>query len=345
MQHSVPNPPKGALGFALMLGLGVLVGGCDGAGDPTTPGATVSLRLMDLPAYDTAAVGPFAAWSIDSASQVTLLGRFAGAAQSLELTYDLEDEDPRALMITLEEPNSTSTGPSDLRIMGGPFVSDVAGLSVVGYLTPNLTLETDPGAHRLGGFEDLGGVGVLTAQDVGLWLIDPAGDTVDGSAYLDFTPLTAGWTYEGWVVRDWQTPDEVWLSYGKFLPDEFRQARFRDDTGLGPYSGRVDYVRALPEDVFVPGDDWVANPLTVPVPGGLSLPLDLNGCVACGQASRWTHVISIEPFTDRDEDPWAAVPFFLRPYWNPIGEADPEVPRKVLIRSQSLPFGDAQIVR
>ena len=325
----------------------MVVGGlpaCDSDAAPTPTGSTLTVRLLELPAYDTVAQGPFALWSIGPAAEIRLLGRFAGTGMPLDLTYDLDGLSPEALMLTLEPPNGVGPGPSDLRILGGPFLSDLAGLSVVGYLTPNLNLETVPGDHRLGTFEDVGGVGVLEARDSGLWLIDPAGDTASGSAYLDFTPLTAGWTYEGWVVRDWQTSDEVWLSYGKFLPDEFRQVRFRDETGLGPYSGRADYVRALPEDVFVPGDDWVANPLGLPLPAGLTLPLDLNGCAACAEPSRWTHVITVEPFTDRSEDPWSASPFFVQPYANAIGEAPPEEGRTLLLRSQSLPRGEARIV-
>ncbi|NIQ59452.1 MAG: hypothetical protein GWN71_40710, partial [Gammaproteobacteria bacterium] len=65
------------------------------------------------------------------------------------------------------------------------------------------------------------------------------GDTADGSFFLSFTPLTRGWVYEGWVVRDHGSPEAVWVSYGKFTPNSFRRQDRRDDTGLGPFSGQL----------------------------------------------------------------------------------------------------------
>ncbi|HEX6316628.1 MAG TPA: hypothetical protein VFZ73_17270, partial [Gemmatimonadaceae bacterium] len=162
-------------------------------------------------------------------------------------------------------------------------------------------------------------------------------------------PLTRGWAYEGWVVRDRGSPDAVWLSYGQFLPNNIRKARFRDDTGLGPFSGYIDYERARSAEIHYPGDDWAGNPLALPVPGGLTPPLDLNGDAAAGVASRWTHVITIEPVYEDDgnrtEPPWQAQPFFLRPYDNAIGEAAPGEPRTIEFRPGALPHGSAHIRR
>jgi hypothetical protein len=184
-------------------------------------------------------------------------------------------------------------------------------------------------------------------SEAGLWLFNLGGDTLDGSYYLDFSPLTEGWWYEGWIVQDYGTPAAVWLSYGKFRPDAFRQANTRDDTGLGPFSGRRDYEAALALQVRVPGDDWLANPLGLTVPGGLPLPLDLNGDANSSTASRWTHVITIEPWgPNREPEPFTEVrPFFLAPYRNAIGEGSPDEPRSIEFHPDNLPAGTAVLLQ
>jgi len=329
--------------MGLMLALSLLC--CDSGDELTQPQPRLTLRLLELPAYDTTVVGPFAVWVLEGNSSPVLLGRFEATGAPLDLAFELDRPQPDGVMVTLEPPRRTTSSPSQQRIMGGAFASDLAGLSVVGFLTPNLNLETVPGAHRLGTFEEVAGRGRLSSSDAGLWLTDPRGTIADGTAYLSLTPLTPGWIYEGWVVRDWHSASEVWLSYGKFSPDSLRQVRSRDDTGPGPFSGSADYVEVWPQDVVVPGDDWLSNPMDLVLPTGVTLPLDLNGCEACGEPSRWTHLISVEPSTDQGEAPWEAEPFFIRPYANPIGEGRSEEPRAVLIRSQSLPRGEARIVR
>ena len=108
----------------------------------------------------------------------------------------------------------------------------------------------------------------------------------------------------------------------------------------------------------MPGDDWIGNPHGYPVPGDLPLPLDLNGCVdfvddqgntllECRDIyegpSRFTHVITIEPIRDLDEDPWLAQPFFLELYMNPVGEGHPAVKRVLEFQPQNLPVGTATL--
>ncbi len=307
----------------------------------------MTATIQGLPALDTAAVGPYELWVVGSDGVVASLGRFASdGSPSLSISGTVEMADPVAVMLTLEpKPDSTPLGPSELRLLGGPLRDDRAQLDVVGYLTPNLAFEANPGTHVLATFGDplLGGA----ADDAGLWLRNPGplADTLDGSYFVDLSPLTAGWSYEGWVVADYGTPSAVWFSYGKFAPDDRRQASQRDESGLGPFSGALDYERALPFDAIVPGDDWLGNPLDVPVPGGLPLPLDLNGCQgpACHSAwvgpSRFTHVITIEPYNDRWEEPWLAEPFFLQPYRNAIGEDEPAVGRPLVLRTEAFPTG------
>ena len=78
-------------------------------------------------------------------------------------------------------------------------------------------------------------------EDAGVWLFnifpDSGGANYENRHFfLDFTPLTRGWIYEGWMVYEYGTANEAWFSYGKFETDEFKDARFRDSSGLGPFS-------------------------------------------------------------------------------------------------------------
>src|SRR5690606_35776547 len=82
----------------------------------------------------------------------------------------------------------------------------------------------------------------------------------------------------------------------------------------GPYSGPPAFGGPGPEET--PAADWLQSPRGLPLPAGVSLPLDLLERTAAGE-SRWTHVISIEPATDRGEPIGAERPFFLQPYRDP----------------------------
>lgn len=343
--------------FRAQVAAGILsvagIAACDtGPTVSADPSVVLEVTVAGLPALDTLLSGPYELWAIGTGGEVASMGRFAGAADASPLTVGgtAPLAEPAAVMVTLEPvPDSTPAGPSELRLVGGRFDGQAAVLGTLGYLTPNLPLEIAPGAHVLGTFAD---PATGAGPGAGLWLHNPGSlaDTLDGSYFVDLTPLTAGWLYEGWVVMDYGTPTAVWFSYGKFAPDDQRQVSGRDETGLGPFSGVLDYERTLPFDAIVPGDDWAANPLGVAVPGDLPLPLDLNGCLgsACppewAGPSRFTHVITIEPYNDRWEDPWVAEPFFLEVYRNAIGEADEEQGRTLILRTDRLPTGTARIV-
>jgi hypothetical protein len=125
----------------------------------------------------------------------------------------------------------------------------------------------------------------------------------------------------------------------KFRPDQTGAVNGRDDTGWGPFSGVTDF-RTAGEEEF-PGDDWIANPLDLPFPAALTLPLDLREHTASG-ASRWTHVITIEPASDRGEPIGDERPFILRPYHDPFGDRGPAEPRTITFRGESVPRGRVQ---
>lgn len=333
-----------------------VLGACEDAGTAPVPteGPDIQLTLERLLPLDATADASYEVWALDGDARFHSLGPVTpDGSGRWEGVLESPVEDPAVVLISIEPAGAPATRPSLRMVMGGAIKDGEASLEVTGYLTPNIPLEPTPGAHVLATHWASGPAGLPARDDAGIWLYDPAGDTADASLYLTFTPLTEGWTYGGWVVRDHGTLDEVWVSYGTFRPDPLRRASARDYTGLGPFSGKSDYRQALPLAVSYPGDDWLANPLGVPVPGGLPLPFDLNGCTDAAEdclgrgeepgPSRWTHVITLEPYEDRYEDPWLARPSPIRVYRNTIGEAPPEAPREILFLADELPRGHAVI--
>lgn len=323
----------------------LLVAACgeEGVGPPA--GTTdVVLELTGLRALDSVAEGTYEAWAVAADGRIASAGRF-----SLPLDGPLVVVSPIGapahFMITVEPPGDADDRPSPHKLLGGRFTGATAVLDINRYVTAGIPLEPAPGTHVLFTPSDNAELGYPSHEDAGIWLFNIRGDTLDGSFYLTFTPLTAGWSYEGWVVRDYASDSAVWLSYGKFAPDQFRKANTRDDTGLGPYSGQLDYRQAMPQEIRFPGDDWVANPYGEPVPGDVALPIDLNGGGPAALPSRWTHVITIEPWgPDRDpEMPRDARPFLLAPYSNPIGQGRPEEPRTIEYHAELLPTGIATL--
>jgi hypothetical protein len=136
------------------------------------------------------------------------------------------------------------------------------------------------------------------------------------------------------MVRDYGSAHEIWLSYGKFLPDWTGTVNAPDDTGWGPFSGVTDFTNSRLEDF--PGDDWISNPLHFPFPAELTLPLNLRERDSSGKL-RWTHVISIEPVTDKGEPIGSERPFFLRPYADAFGDLNPGVPRTITMHREAVP--------
>ncbi len=316
----------------------------DSAGPPLEAPSSLSLRIENFAKLDAQLAGTYEAWVVDSEGVWRSAGRFASAStapQDIPLTSPIRN--PVEVVITIEPPGDTDATASPLRLIGGRMTGGSARLEYNRYLTPGVVLEPSPGQHFLFTPSDNFELGYPSYEDAGIWVMNFFEDEEDGSFFVSFTPLQPGWTYEGWVVRDYGTANAIWVSYGKFLPDNRKKANRRDDTGLGPYSGQIEYSTAMEDEVYFPGDDWLANPHGYPVPGDLALPFDLNGDAARGIPSRWTHVITIEPRTDGGEDPWLARPFFLQPYRNAIGEGAADVGRKILFHPDELPRGSVRI--
>jgi hypothetical protein len=105
----------------------------------------------------------------------------------------------------------------------------------------------------------------------GIWFLALPGPT----ASLDLPELPAGWTYEGWAVID-----GIPVTSGTFL-----DTAAADDAA--PFSG--------PETgPPFPGEDFLVN-----APEGVTLPTDLGGA---------TIVVSVEPFPDDGQEPFALKP-------------------------------------
>lgn len=316
----------------------------DGIGPPVEGLIDVALSFERLPAPQPDE-GSYEAWAVGSDGSIRSAGRFS-LSGSGTATVTSPIQNPEHFMITLEPPGDDDDQPSSHKLLGGRFADGVAELDLNRYVTAGIPLEETPGTHALFTPSDNAELGYPSFEDAGIWVFNVGGDTLDGSFFITLTPLTVGWSYEGWAVRDYGTPDAVWLSYGKFAPDNFKRVRYRDDTGLGVFSGQQDYRYAMPLEVVMPGDDWLVNKFSVPVPGNLTLPLDLNGDATKGIPSRFTHVITIEPWGPQREPemPHEAEPFFLRPYRNPIGEGTAEVPRTIEYHPAELPRGTATLV-
>ena len=332
-----------------LLLVGLLTGCSDaGTGPMFEAGVAVQLTVTGLRPLDPGTEGAYEAWVVSDEGEILSSGRFSvTTAEQSTRRVESPIEHPEYFMLTVEPPGDEDGHPSLHKLLGGRFDGAVAALEMTGYVTVvGIRLEADPGTHVLTTPSDDDARGFPSSEDAGLWLFNPGRDTLDGSYYLDFTLLTEGWWYEGWIVQDYGTSDAVWISYGKFRPDPLRQARARDDTGLGPFSGRRDYKSAMVLELHVPGEDWLANPLGLAVPGGLDLPLDLNGDASLGVPSRWTHVITVEPWgPNREAESTAdARPFFLEPYGNPIGEAPPTEPRSIEFHPERLPRGMATLI-
>lgn len=341
MNRLIPLSPRA---LALITAATALaVAGCtESATAPDEAATSLEIVLDGAPALEPSA-GNYEAWVVGADGTIRSAGRFEAAGDG-RITTPSPVARPEHVMITVEPPGDSDDRPSEQKLIGGRVDGTTAELTIDRYLTAGVPLVQEPGTHALFTPSDNPELGYPSNEDGGIWLFNVRGDTVAGDFYLRFSNLSRGWTYEGWVVRDVGTPDACWLSYGKFTPDSRGKLKGRDDLGLGPYSGRIDYRRAMPEEIDMPGGDFVGNPHGLPAPCGLEPPLDLNGDRNAGVESRWTHVITIEPRTEDDEPDVGREPFFLRPYRNEIGQGFADEPRAIEYHPGTFPRGKARIV-
>jgi hypothetical protein len=296
---------------------------------------SLTFSFSGLRALDPTTEGAYEAWVIEG-GQPRSLGKLAFAPTvTLPLTQSVTDG--AEIWITVERPGGADVAPSPQKLLRGTLHGGVADLSVVGALTQgSLPLRQRPGQFTMFTPSDNAIDGYPSHEESGIWLFNMRPElTEQNDMWVRLTQLDPGWTYEGWMVRDIDTPNAIWLSYGKFTPDYTGTVNTRDDTGWGPFSGVVDF-RTDGEEEF-PGDDWISNPLNFPFPSGLTLPLDLRETDSSGHY-RWTHVITIEPAWNRVEAIGSAWPFLVRPYEDSFGGGGPGTPRTITYHSGGVPM-------
>jgi hypothetical protein len=332
----LPRPGALARDFAATCTL-LLALGCSGdaVGPRIASGTKLTLTTSALPALDTVREGRYTAWIVDASGRAHWVSTFHPGAP---VTLTSPAGDGKTFEITVELPGAAMDSPSARVLLRGDFDHGVAQLSVVGALTQGtLELREHPGQFTMFSPSDNEFFGYPSHEESGVWVFNMnPGATEQNDFYVRLTQLGAGWTYEGWMVRDFGTPQEIWLSYGKFVPDWTGALNQPDDTGWGPFSGVADFASSHLEDF--PGDDWISNPLHYPFPSALSLPLNLREKDAAGKL-RWTHVISIEPLLDKGEPIGTERPFFLRPYFDPFGDLNPGMPRTITFHKEVVPTG------
>ena len=331
--------PSSLLAASLLAG----VWAC-GGNTSTDPGPgqgnTLSLTLTGTRALDAATEGNYEAWVYDAGGTPVSAGKFTTSSGTVRLALPVVN--PRQVDVTIEPPGDTDPAPSAQRLLTGTFSGSTAALSVEGAVTQStLPLRQQPGQFTMFSPSDNAVNGYPSFEESGVWLFNMAPrDTPQNDGWVRLTQLREGWIYEGWMVRDYGTSSAIWLSYGKFRPDQTGAVNRRDDTGWGPFSGVLDFATAGEEEY--PGDDWISNPLHLPFPSGLTLPLNLRETTTSGQ-SRWTHVITIEPAWNKGEPFTTERPFLMTPYRDPFGTGAPGDPRAITYRSDGVPRGSASL--
>lgn len=309
------------------------------SGDATSPGSgtastSITFTFSNLRALDPSTEGTYEAWSSSADGTLRSLGRFDYApAVTLALSQPLGNG--TELWISVEAPGDNDASPG-AKLLRGTLDNHAATLSVVGAITQGrLDLKAHPGQFTMFTPSDNAIYGYPSHEESGVWLFNMRPElTEQDDMWVRLTQLDPAWTYEGWMVRDIDTPNAIWLSYGKFTPDYTGTVNSQDDTGWGPFSGVINF-RTDTEEEF-PGDDWISNPLNYPFPAALTLPLNLRETDASNNF-RWTHVITIEPARDRGEPLGTEKPFIVRPYADSFGAGGPGIPRTITYHPDALP--------
>jgi hypothetical protein len=303
-----------------------LVLACDD--DPASPlvGESTDIAFFDLQSID-AEDGVFEVWVHDGRDTISV-GRIpSGAGPIAPMRFEMPINGVRGVLVTIEPSGDVDAQPSRSVLMHGSFDGGTARLTIEGAITDGRPLEPEPGAHSLFTTSNNVELGYPSFENAGMWLFTVAPSrNRHKTREVKLTPLRSSWVYEGWIVH--QVEPRVWISYGKYRPDELSLLTSRDDSGAGPFSGDEDYRNAGVEDV--PGEEWtttrIASRIGIELPAALAPPLALDAVDASGNAL-WHHVITVEPAFDESEGPLEGRPFVVRPYENSIGAGGPGEPR------------------
>lgn len=289
-----------------------------GCGETLQPNPTLSVVLNGLASLTD---GTYEGWVIDAGGNPHSTGTFQ-YDPSGSYTFTSPITEPSMFVLTVEPPNDSDPTPSDQKLLGGAFDSGAATLTALGFVSADASADfsSSAGSHVL----LTPTTAVSSDDDSGIWLLDPlaAGGPV---GTVNLPVLSAGWTYEGWVVYGPGTAMETAVSYGKFTPQADGSLSGRDSDAGGPLSGAPGDLGSGPP---FPGGDFVAANGNV-VPATFPLPTDFNGDDQTQGDSNWMHVISIEPMFDMAEATLDAVPFLLKPFGNPFGDGGPTDSRTI----------------
>ncbi len=180
-------------------------------------------------------------------------------------------ENASMFVLSIEPQPDNDAGPSSTKILAGMFENGMADLSINHVHALGTDFASAMGKYILATPTN----GPNTNEKSGIWFLSlESGSPMVG---LDLPTLPDGWIYEGWTVID-----GVPVTSGKFMATSGMVDKF-DGYSSMEYPGPP-----------FPGEDYLMN-----APAGLSFPTDISG----GHA-----VISVEPYPDNSEEPFAIKP-------------------------------------
>ena len=178
--------------------------------------------------------------------------------------------DATTFVLTIEPQPDPDPAPANTHVLAGNFANGSASLSISHGAALGIDFSTASGTFILA----TPTTSTTTDELSGIWFLDiSSGSPMAG---LNLPTLPAGWIYEGWTVID-----GVPVTSGKFM--DVDNYDFDD-----PYSSSEN-----PGPPF-PGEDYIMN-----APSGLSFPTNISGGIA---------VISVEPYPDNSDGPYALKP-------------------------------------
>jgi hypothetical protein len=252
--------------FFAILALGILGVSCSSNDDDNTPKkANITLNLSGLDALGSDFV--YEGWIIVDGNPVST-GTFSSVdfPQSFQVDYD-QLKKATAFALSIEPAVDSDPSPAATKLLAGNFSGDSANLTtdIVG------DFSNASGAFFLRTPTDETGTNNGNDES-GVWF---------GTPGMPLTPivlptLSAGWTYEGWVVGDG----------GPLTTGTFTVFDMADDAA--PFS---EMMQSGPP---IPGEDFFLN-----APSGETFPLDIRNR---------TVVITVEPVPDN-----SPAPFTLKP--------------------------------